>query len=91
MPPVWSGKVPTGFGGPYIANEDGFQIRNIFKCPVMSLQDRIQDFGKTFFSKLSEGGKVSHELRQEFWGATFGVLTDKYGIRWMLNYDETHN
>ncbi len=44
---------------------------------------------KTFFSKLSRGGKVSHELKQEFWGATFGVLTDKYGIRWMLNYDKS--
>ncbi|MGI8584732.1 MAG: VOC family protein [Chitinophagaceae bacterium] len=41
----------------------------------------------TFFSKLSEGGKVSHALTEQFWGATFGVLTDKFGIRWMLNYD----
>src|SRR5688572_11928408 len=42
---------------------------------------------KTFFSNLAEGGKISHALTEQFWGATFGVLTDKYGIRWMLNYD----
>lgn len=41
-----------------------------------------------FFSKLSEGGRISHQLTEQFWGATFGVLTDKFGIRWMLNYDK---
>jgi PhnB protein len=46
---------------------------------------------KSFFSKLSKNGKVSHALKEEFWGATFGVLTDKFGIRWMLNYDKNQN
>lgn len=45
----------------------------------------------TFFTKLSEGGKVSHALTEQFWGATFGVLTDKFGIRWLLNYDKNQN
>ena len=43
---------------------------------------------KTFFSNLSSGGQITHPLEEQFWGATFGVLTDKYGIRWMLNYDK---
>jgi PhnB protein len=43
---------------------------------------------KTFFSRLASGGKVTHPLEKQFWGATFGVLTDKYGIKWMLNYDK---
>ncbi len=55
---------------------------------ALSLNCNSEEEIKTFFSKLSKGGKVSHELRQEFWGATFGVLTDKYGIRWMLNYEK---
>jgi PhnB protein len=29
---------------------------------------------KTFFAKLSDGGKVGHPLKEEFWGATFGDL-----------------
>ena len=41
-----------------------------------------------FFTRLSSGANIIHPLRQEFWGATFGVLTDKFGIRWMLNYDK---
>jgi PhnB protein len=40
---------------------------------------------KDLFTKLSQGGKVGHPLKVEFWGDTFGDLTDKFGIRWMLN------
>lgn len=26
-------------------------------------------------------------LEKTFWNATFGMLTDKYGIQWMINYE----
>ncbi len=42
----------------------------------------------TFYSKLAEGGQIIDPLKVQFWGAIFGVLTDKFGIRWMLNYDK---
>jgi PhnB protein len=41
-----------------------------------------------FFSSLSEGGKVLDPLKVQFWGGTFGVINDKFGIRWMFNYDK---
>ncbi|MDP3964305.1 MAG: VOC family protein [bacterium] len=41
---------------------------------------------KGLFDKLSKGGTVSHELKEEFWGDTYGDFTDKFGVRWMLNY-----
>ena len=56
---------------------------------ALSLNCSSDEEIKTFFSKLSEGGRISHNLMQSFWGATFGVLTDKYGIRWILNYDKS--
>jgi PhnB protein len=37
------------------------------------------------FSKLSQGGKVEMPLAKQFWGHTFGMLTDKFGIHWMVN------
>lgn len=58
---------------------------------ALSLNCSSEEEIKIFFSKLSNGGKISHKLTEEFWGATFGVLTDKYGIRWMLNYDKKQN
>jgi PhnB protein len=43
---------------------------------------------KTFYEKLSSGGKKDHPLENTFWGAVFGDLTDKYGNHWLLNYDK---
>jgi PhnB protein len=37
------------------------------------------------FKALSEGGKVEMPLQDMFWGAYFGSLVDRFGIRWMLN------
>jgi PhnB protein len=42
---------------------------------------------RDYFSKLSAGGTVNFPLGQQFWGATYGELTDKFGINWLLNYD----
>lgn len=39
------------------------------------------------FKKLSEGGKVDMPLEKTFWGAYFGMFTDKYGIQWMISFD----
>jgi len=41
-----------------------------------------------FFDTLSAGGKIIEPVKQQFWGALFGVFTDKFGIRWMLNFDK---
>lgn len=41
----------------------------------------------TVFNGLSEGGTVTMPLCDTFWGAYFGMLEDKFGIRWMVNYD----
>lgn len=38
-----------------------------------------------YFEKLSEGGTVSEPLVQAPWGDTFGMLTDRFGINWMVN------
>ena len=38
-----------------------------------------------YFNKLAEGGKVDMPLAKQFWGDTFGMLTDRFGIHWMVN------
>ncbi len=30
-------------------------------------------------------GKVDMSLAKQFWGDTFGILTDKFGVHWMVN------
>ncbi|UYW01917.1 VOC family protein [Flavobacterium agricola] len=40
------------------------------------------------FTKLAAGGKVTMPMEKTFWGAYFGMFTDKFGINWMVNFDE---
>lgn len=40
------------------------------------------------FKALSEGGEVTMELADMFWGDYFGSCTDKYGVQWMFNCAE---
>lgn len=38
-----------------------------------------------YFNGLIDGGKVDQPLVKAPWGDTFGMLTDKFGIHWMVN------
>lgn len=40
------------------------------------------------FAKLSDGGVVEMPMQDMFWGDYFGSLTDKFGVKWMLNCSE---
>jgi PhnB protein len=37
------------------------------------------------FEKLAKGGMVTMPLTQAMWGDTFGMLTDQFGVSWMVN------
>ena len=41
----------------------------------------------TVFAALSDGATITMGLQDTFWGAKFGMLTDKFGINWMFNHD----
>ena len=41
------------------------------------------------FAALSEGGSVAMEPADMFWGAYFGMCTDKFGINWMLSNESS--
>ena len=40
-----------------------------------------------FFAALGEKGKVTMALQGTFWGARFGMLTDRFGVNWMFNFE----
>jgi PhnB protein len=56
----------------------------------IQLSIEVEDENKIdeVFNKLAEGGKITMPLAKQFWGAKFGMLTDKYGTGWMLNHEE---
>jgi PhnB protein len=37
------------------------------------------------FAALSAGGKVTMPVQETFWATRFGMLTDKFGVSWMLD------
>jgi PhnB protein len=40
------------------------------------------------FQRLSAGGNVTMPIADAFWGSYFGMLTDKFGINWMVSFDK---
>lgn len=38
-----------------------------------------------YFNALNQGGQVIMPLTKTFWSPRFGMLTDKFGIMWMIN------
>src|SRR5215203_2921365 len=53
----------------------------------ISLGADSKEEAKKIFDGLSAGGRVTMPLADTFWGAYFGMFTDKFGINWMVNYD----
>ena len=51
----------------------------------VSLQVQEPAEAERIFQALSENGKVGMPLQQTFWARRFGMLTDRFGIPWMVN------
>ena len=41
------------------------------------------------FNGLSAGGQITMPMENTFWGSYFGMLTDKFGINWMVNLEQS--
>jgi len=53
----------------------------------LSIDTSSKEEADQLFDALSVGGKVKMPMAQTFWGAYFGVLTDRFGINWLINCD----
>jgi PhnB protein len=53
----------------------------------ISINTTSEQEAAKLFQGLSAGGQVTMPLEKAFWGAYFGMFTDKFGIQWMVNYD----
>ena len=49
--------------------------------------ESVQETDK-LFNALSENGRITMPLQDTFWGARFGMLTDQFGINWMVNFEK---
>jgi PhnB protein len=51
----------------------------------MSLSGEDESELRGYFDKLSAGGAVTMPLEKAVWGDTFGMVTDRFGINWLVN------
>ncbi|HKO75821.1 MAG TPA: VOC family protein [Flavobacterium sp.] len=57
----------------------------------ISINTESKQEADKLFNGLSAGGSPFMPMSQTFWGAYFGMFVDKFGIHWMVNFDETPN
>ncbi len=66
----------SGFGPPLVVGNN-FSI---------AIEAKSREHCDEVFAALSAGGSVVMPLQEMFWGAYFGLWTDKFGINWMASY-----
>jgi len=54
----------------------------------LSINAASKEEANKLFDGLVAGGKITMAMNTTFWGAYFGMCTDKFGIHWMINFDE---
>ena len=64
--------IPTGLYHNFLINLDCESVQEI---------DRL-------FAAFSDQAKVTMPLQETFWAARFGMLTDRFGVKWMFNLDK---
>jgi PhnB protein len=79
------GQLTSGNKDIMISDTPSFMGNPVLGGFSMSLSGEEADELKGYWEKLSEGSKINQPLEQAPWGDTFGMLTDKFGIDWMVN------
>lgn len=80
--PITGGHILMGTDAP---KEMGFTLtkgNNMHIC----IEPETREEAQRLFDELSIDGKVEMPIQDMFWGAYYGSFTDKYGINWMINY-----
>ena len=90
-PPEWTGKIAHAtleIGNTRIQGSDpapgGYEAPRGF---AISLDPNVTE-AERLFAALAEGGTVTMPLQQTFWARAFAMITDRFGIPWIINASE---
>ena len=90
-PPGYEEKVMNAsfrIGDTELMADDGMGAKEVeFKGMTLALSVADDAEAKRVFTALGEGGRVQMPLARTFWTSSFGMLTDKFGVPWMVNVD----
>ena len=88
VPAGWENKIMHAefrVGATCMMASDGSSKTSDFEGFSLSLAVASEAAADTVFAALSDGGKVGMPLGKTFWSPRFGMLTDRFGIGWMVN------
>ena len=73
-----------------IMASDGCEVGTQFKGFSLSISVATEAEADRYFTALSDDGQVQMPLTKTFWSPRFGMLTDRFGIAWMINVVGEH-
>jgi PhnB protein len=92
-PPGWEEKVMNAsfrIGETHLMADDGMGEKTAeFKGVTLALSAATDADTKRLFDALAEGGSVQMSLAKTFWTSSFGMLTDQFGVPWMVMTEST--
>ena len=65
----------------------GNETKAEFKGMALVIEVADDAEAKRVFTALGEGGNVTMPLAKTFWSSSFGMMTDKFGVPWMVNVE----
>jgi len=65
----------------------GEPYEGVKNCSV-AVQVDTPDEAERLFSALSENATIVLPLQQTFWATRFGMLSDQFGVPWMINCEK---
>jgi len=72
-------------GDSLIMASDGCNEESAFSGFSLSLTVATEAEAKRAFDALAAGGSVAMPLGKTFWSPAFGMLTDRFGVGWMVS------
>jgi PhnB protein len=67
-----------------MASDGRCQGKPNFQGFALSLTVKNVDEAQRLFSTLSDGGQVQQPLTKTFFSPSFGMVTDRFGVMWMV-------
>jgi PhnB protein len=87
VPPNWDDKilhVTFRIGSSTLMASDGCEAEPGFSAFSLSLGVATVAEAERYFTALADGGKVTMPLGKTFWSPCFGMVTDRFGLGWMI-------
>jgi PhnB protein len=91
LPEGWGDKVMHAsftIGASRLMGSDGMKAAMPADGHCMSITMPTEAEAKRVFAALSDGGQAFMPIGKTFWSPCFGMVTDRFGIHWMVTVPE---